>query len=668
MKRFLLLFLVVLLSGCATAETQAVASATPTPVLSTASPTASSTPLPTVTVTATVTPTPSPTATPTPALPVSNGTPLPALEHETITAENFMQLEVVARYGYPSTLWETYRLIENGKTVVVGMVDGVAFYDAKSGKQIDKLPIDGMLRSYAITPDGRFVLALAGDKLFALNRSGKLIQSFDASTLHNFQYWKPAPFGISSDGNWVAIPEISDWGHVEKTHIFRIKDGQELTVLPSGGQAIFSPDGTRLVVLSNWGGASVPYLYQTETWQKTGKLSMCENVDCYVTFSPDGSLLALAYPDQVIIYTSEGKTLQWLKGWKSGSQYDPALVNFSNNNQFVAVYSQPGGRYAYAQKPTALVFDLVNNQVVAKQEMDYKALVWPDDNDGAIQVFDYLRGEKLPSFGDYPVFAVSDDGVVSIGNTEYVCRNEACEKLDGRTVFDQQFNRYTIEEDGNRTLVKDSKGTVAMSLPFKVPHLEEAWMSDGYLVMDVCKTETRDGCFGTVFNPNGKQLYLGDYCSLPASRQGGALVVSCYANNGYSPAAFLISPNGLKKISDYLGMPLISPDFLFSVYDEWWQVGDVVKERQLLTYTNDGKISAVSMPSALHRGQSFAATFFPNGQAALVDVDGYTCTTTGDCKWLGGSSILAIAFSPNGHLLATYGDDGFIRVWAVRRK
>jgi len=381
-------------------------------------------------------------------------------------------------------------------------------------------------------------------------------------------------------------------------------------------------------------------------------------------------LLALAYPNQVIIYTSEGKTLQWLKGWKSGSQYDPAVVNFSVNNQFVAVYSQPGGRYAYAQKPELLVFDLVNNKVIAKQEqeMDYKALVWPGDN-GAIQVFDYIHSEEEMPWFDSPVFSVSNDGVVSIGNTKYVCQNEACETLDGRTLLDQQFNRYTLEEDGSgRTLVQNAQGETVMTLPFKVPHLENAWMSDGYLVMDACKTETRDGCFGTVFNPDGKQLYLGDYCALLASRQGGALVVSCYANNGYSPAAFFISPNGLKKNADYLETPLISSDFLFSVYEEWWQVGDVVREKQLLTYTGDGKVSAVPMPSALRHGQSFAATFFPNGQAALVDVGGYTCTTTGDCKWLGSDSIRAMAFSPDGKLLATYGDDGFIRVFGVKRK
>jgi WD40 repeat protein len=673
MKGILPLLLVVLLgcvlSSCsASASTTAVPSSVPLtmPLTATSTMAASVTPLPTITATVTATPTPS--ATPTLALPVSNGTPVPVDDYETITAENFADLKLIARYGYANTIyWQNaYRLIEDGQTAVVGMSDGLLFYDTTSGQQTDKLSID-LLRNYDITPDGRFILALAGDQLQVLDRSGEILQSFDPSLVANADMWSRPPFAISGTGKWVAIAEIAaGWQRQNDTvHVFQVEDGQEVAMLP-GNLPTFSPDDTYLAVLADYGSYAVPYLYTTTAWEKTGKLSMCENVRCELTFSPDSSILVLAQPGQVILYrTNDRKTLQWLQGWKFGSEYDPAKVSFSANSQYVLVYSQPGGRYAYAQKPTIFEMNLSNSKVT-REEIDFKALAWPGE-DGQIHTFEFMN--QATWWFNSPAFLLNNAGTVLISDSKRLCQNEVCETLDGHTLLDEEFNRYTVEaNDLGQTLVRNSQGETVMTLPFKANYLEQSWLYRGYLVANLCPTETREGCFGVLFNPKGQRLYWGDFCQLAAARQE-ALFISCYANGGYSNAEFFITPSGVKKFTDFWGMPAISPDLNLTVYEEYWINGESVKEKQLLTYAPDGKmISAEPMPDALQHGQSFAALYFPDGQGVLVDVNGKTCTTSGVCRWLNNGPIRAIAFSPNGKLLATYGDDGFIRVWAVRKQ
>lgn len=675
MKRFLVLVLFVLsyvLSSCAAVEDTAASSTSPTavpteaPTKVTATSTTSPTPLPTRT--ATVTKTPSPTPTPTLALPVTNGTPLPAFERETITAENFKDLEVVARYGNATPLGFNFnRLIENGKTAVVGMSDGLLFYDTASGQQTGKLLID-LLRNFDITPEGEFILALAGDQLMLLNRSGETLRSFDASLLTRANYWEyPNPFAVSSTGKWVAIAEIAgDWQN-DKVHIF--EDGQEVAVIP-GSLPTFSPDDTYLAILADYGSYSVPYLYTTGTWEKTGKLSMCEDVRCALTFSPDSSMVALAQPGQVILYrTSDRKPLQWLQGWRTGREYDPAKVSFSADSQYVLVYSQPGGRYAYAQKPTVFEMNLSNGKI-KQEEIDFKYFVWPDE-DGEIRTFDFVS-ERTPWF---TAFLLKNDGTVLISNTEHLCQNGVCEALDGRTLVDEKFNRYTIETNNGQTLVRNPQGETVMTLPFKADHLDSAWLSNGYLVANFCPTETEDGCFGVVYNPKGQRLAGGDSCGLSSSPQDKRLRIICSVGKELYATynSFLLDPETGKRISipDSLSLFYFSSDGSMAAeydgsyngYNHRLNVFDVQNKFQ--------KIISIPFENTINLHTTGQLSFSPDKNTVVLDSGHGICAvnlkdqTISECLWMM-NSAQAIAFSPDGKLLATYGDDGFIRVWAVK--
>ena len=128
---------------------------------------------PTPTVTFTPTPTPTATITPTPtliSLPVRNGTAVPDLPYEVITAENVHRLREIARYGFPRLLYENpYRVLADGKTIVVGTTSGVEFYDAATHHKTGGFEADFMRSFDRLKPAASRAVSTAVDKAGFLN-------------------------------------------------------------------------------------------------------------------------------------------------------------------------------------------------------------------------------------------------------------------------------------------------------------------------------------------------------------------------------------------------------------------------------------------------------------------------------------------------------------------
>ncbi len=62
---------------------------------------------------------------------MTNGTPIPDMSYEVITAENVSRLRQIARYGYPRLLDENpYRLTADSRTIDMETTADVEFYDA----------------------------------------------------------------------------------------------------------------------------------------------------------------------------------------------------------------------------------------------------------------------------------------------------------------------------------------------------------------------------------------------------------------------------------------------------------------------------------------------------------------------------------------------------------
>ncbi len=299
-----ILFALFLLTACApqmpTAQAEAAPTATPT---ATATATATPTFTPTVTLTPTATATPTATVTPTPTpitLPVTNGTPIPDLPYEVITAENVSRLRQIARYGYARLLDENpYRLTADGRTIAVGTTAGVEFYDAQTQEKTGTLAVD-FLSAFDITPDGKYLLTSAGETLTVWTRDTQKVREFD---LEIGDAWDLNAVALSPDGALLAVQRPR--GQVveqEKIDVYRVSDGSLLDTVRGMG-AVFSPDGQYLAAVFDGSVRLYPVAELGEGWEKRlpkQTLPWCGiNETCGLTFSPDGTLAAVVRSSRV---------------------------------------------------------------------------------------------------------------------------------------------------------------------------------------------------------------------------------------------------------------------------------------------------------------------------------------------------------------------------------
>ncbi|MBI4759813.1 MAG: hypothetical protein HZC39_00095 [Chloroflexi bacterium] len=297
MKRFVfpLILFVLALAACTAAPQE-----TATQNTATWTPTETATP----TSTSTATPTSTPTATPTPlVLPVTNGTPVPDLSYEVITAENITRLQQVARYGYPRLLGEDsfsfyapvpvipYRLTADGKTLVVGTTEGLEFYDAQTQEKTGGFNVE-FLESFDMTHNAEYFLTLAGGALTVWTRDGQKAREFD---LPVGDAWELNPVAISPDGTLLAVQRVTDWQEADKVDVYRVADGSLVDTVRGNG-VVFSAqylatvfDGSvRLYPVAELGqGWETRLPKQTLPWR-----GATEDVSTGLAFSPDGALTA----------------------------------------------------------------------------------------------------------------------------------------------------------------------------------------------------------------------------------------------------------------------------------------------------------------------------------------------------------------------------------------
>ncbi|WP_322506708.1 WD40 repeat domain-containing protein, partial [Anaerolinea sp.] len=336
-------------SGAVPSETVALATATVTPT-HTPSPTPTWTPTPTATVepTATATPTPTPVT-----LPVTNGTPIPDLPYEVITAENVHRLRQIARYGYPRLLESNpYRLTADGKTLVVGTTLGLEFYDAATQTKTGGFEVE-FLRSFDITPDGQYLLTLAGETLTVWTKDGQKVREFD---LQAGDAWQLNAVALSPDGTLLAVQrKKTDWQEADKVEVYRVADGSLLDTVRGNG-ALFSPDGLYLATVFDGSVRLYPVAELGQGWEKRlpkQTLPWCDgNERCGLIFSPDGLLAAVIRPSRVDVYrVEERKLVRQVSGWE-GDGYALPQVQFADGQMLIttpALYDSQGNVRVKAQ-------------------------------------------------------------------------------------------------------------------------------------------------------------------------------------------------------------------------------------------------------------------------------------------------------------------------------
>lgn len=637
--------------------------------LPTATPTATPAPTATTAPTATPTATVEPTATPTPtqtliSLPVTNGTPVPDLPYEVITAENVHRLREVARYGYPRLLDETpYRLTADGKTIVVGTTAGIEFYDARTQAKNGGFEVE-FLRAFDMSPDGRFILTRAGDTLTVWRQDGQKVREF---ALEAGDAWALNAVAISPDGTLLAVQRPR--GQVvepDRVDVYRVEDGSLVdTVRGMGAQ--FSPDGKYLAAVFDGSLRLYPVAELGTGWEKRlprETLPWCGGGEtCGLTFSPDGTLDAVVRAGRVDVYQVETRKLvRQVSGWEVQDAYTLPSVQFTPQGGQLLITTQPlyNSQGDVRAKAKTILVDVASGEWVVNQD--------------APEGFAWFDGEKVQTFAwkaegeTGKLFSVEDDGSVRYRP------EEEC------VAIDEHLNCYTLLQSENGWQLLKNK---EVAVEFRVPagYAIGSWLDNGVTILNdfaviswfmQVKSKYPPRGFAVFDLKNGKQVFSspGTIARFSVSRE--FVSIGYVQDNLYH---VLLENNGsFKKLSysDYYFHTLDSNGqklFLFGV-------GKVLVMNLLNNSANQ-----IELPVGLYDVNSQAIVseranlivdnlyWWKIPGIRFVDLNNFLNAGKSDPVYVlplldGGYPFSSFMFSPNGRFFATQAD-GFIRIWAV---
>lgn len=619
--------------------------------------TATATASPTIEPTATFTPTPTPLV-----LPVTNGTPLPDLPYEVITAENITRLRQIARYGYPRLLdANPYRLTADGKTLVVGTTLGLEFYDALTQEKSGALEVE-FLRSFDMTPDGQYILTFAGETLTVWTRDGEKVREFDELEIGDA--WELKPVALSPDGTLIAVQRKSaDWQETDKVDVYRVADGSLLDTVRGNG-VVFSTQYLATVFDSSVRLYPVAELGQGwETRLPRQTLPWCassEGVPCGLAFSPDGTLAAILRPARVDVYlVAERKMVRQVSGWETDRYSALPQVQFAGGQMLIVtspIYDASGVKV----KPQAIVVDIASGERVSRREVE-GGFAYLDG--GQVQIFSWKAEAEMPYFWR-PEVSVNEDGQMIVKELlfdgEYaICANQDCI----RTLSNP--SKYELQRDANRfNIVEKDTGDVLLSSSASQDtfiRFQVFPSSAG----DVVLVETSRGISANAvaYRADGRRAEIARNFVMKILPAGNKI-------------AFAVFGEGIKvldieqwSVKRFAGEELLyfSEDKAYIADDDAVQVMDM-----------SGKSEYIPVPGwrmgSTWQGGGFAVAesaektenlFLVSTGGVIYAIDLNKKELIGQIKTVAPYSNAAMKFSQDNRFLFTFGMDGFIHIWAV---
>ena len=202
--------------------------------------------------------------------------------------------EIVVLRGHTKAL-ERAAFSSDGKRIVTAARDGTArVWDAETGREISTLQDAGRVTYATFSPDGDRVVTAAFDGGQARvwdARTGNRIASLAGTTLGSKH------ISFSPDGRMLATT------HHRMVRLWAADDGKEIATLPHETEllndrrkfvayAVFSPDGSRLVTLSE--REDPPRLFDVASRTEIAVLRGHTSMSLRGAFSPDGQLVATA--------------------------------------------------------------------------------------------------------------------------------------------------------------------------------------------------------------------------------------------------------------------------------------------------------------------------------------------------------------------------------------
>jgi WD40 repeat protein len=579
-----------------------------------------------------------PSATPISSRPIITST----LSDQAISLQNFwkiQQLTILGKGRMEGVAWSP-----DGEEIAVSGVLGIDIYNSKTLDQVRKFNVRG----------SELVFSSSGAKLAVITKAG--IQILETSTglpllrvSTKIKY--PTTIQISPNGKFLVVTgdspgpedyylEVWDVNHATSLYTRR---GQAVFI-----KAAFSPDSKVLAVNLMQGGIS---LLNPASGEEINHIVAYGDV----SFRPDGTLVAFQDGLHIaIIDINSGQSLKTVRLDEEGYHFWLSL-----NGEILVVNG-------------SIVYDLDTGQLISRLNLPEgysQAAFNPDgtqlagkDIDGNFKVWDLRSGKSIKSL-EYANGVSSLVFMPEQAWNQHALYNLAVAAEKKVYIWDTSTGTLLQQYSGHPdtlTVASSPDGTLLVTTSSQTN--VEIWNSQtGDLVktIDYCTNQT---VFSAFFSPDGKQLavdctnfYVFDITSwevlfVGAGEAGWFLndgqLVTVQGSTDTQSLVFRAAVKGKVSASpgnEYFSLPLTEED---EKYYPPIPKSFVLNDRNFAVGTMTANIYVWDL-------KTYRLKF------KLVGHKKFSCNCDGGDQ----ISILGMAFSPFGNLLATAGWDGTVRLW-----
>ncbi len=569
--------------------------------------------------------------------------------------------------------------LASGSEAGQGKPGVLKIWDSQTGQELRSLT--GDFWEVAYSPDGkRLAFATAGGMIDG-KQLPRSVNVLDAETGQQLLHLPGGGGNVafSADGKRLASDHFQ-WENRKQVNgelkVWDAQTGQEISALneKSDGGILFtfSPDGKRIAIGGQRAGTPRIKVCDTETGRELFTFQSHSDRINNLVFSPDNKWLASGSYDKTLRVwdVQTGQEIRTIKGPYDLNSYNGQGVAFSPNGKRLAGVSGNTVKIWDAQmESNPKTFNIEGN--VGAISSDFKQLAsgsraWPGTGPGTaaempVMIWDEKSGQQTKTLKGHTnrisgvIFSPDGKRLASGDGTPL---GGAYLRVPGLVkIWDLQTGQELFTLKGGTGIVAgmafspDGKRLVGRSAGL---HVWDTQTGQKLLTIDLPKAKEgiRGGWTNVVFSPDGKRVASGRGSTAKIFNTQDGTELHSFNDGGpaVSTRAFAFSPDGKRLASGSSG----------------FKIWDAENGRELLSSRTDSRIKALTFSPD---GNRLASTS-DDGTATLWDAHSGHQTLTfeyaADRGYSGSSGTQQshnVAFSADGHRLASVLWDGTVRIW-----